>query len=65
MESELYLKIDHYKNKFDRIHTFYHKNSLESLVLVLENYLCIPDIGFQKHVKDQKFYSKMIIFLKN
>ena len=58
-ESNLYLKIDSLKGKFDRVHDFYHKYSIESLIKVLEDYLSIPDIGFKKHVDEQLVYAKM------
>ena len=59
METDLYLKIDHLKNKFDKVHAFYHKYAIEALVFVLEDYLGIPDIGFKKHVENKSIYTKL------
>lgn len=58
-ESNLYLKIDSLKGKFDHVHSFYHKYAIEALIKVLEDYLCIPDISFKKHLDEQLVYAKM------
>ena len=59
METDLYLKIDNLKSKFDRVHSFYHKYAIEALIFVLEDYLGIPDIGFKKHVEKQTWYTQL------